>query len=155
MANNIKFKPKLVRFSKEFLTLSWVWLNDEEIKKLTNTPTFSIEEQHAWYMRIDTMKDYLIWGIELESVKIGACGLKNITKTDCEYWGYIGEKKYWGRGIGYRILLLIEGKAEKLGLSSIWLKVLPENQRAISLYKKSGYCLEQEKNNLWLMRKRF
>ena len=147
-------KTVLVDFSHEFLNLSWVWLNDEEIKRLTNTPSFTLENQLNWYSSIGEISDYLIWGIEVDSKKVGACGLKNITKVDFEYWGYIGEKDYWGRGIGTIILLMITEKAKELKLKSIWLQVCRSNIRAINLYRKMNFFSEVNKDDIIIMRKR-
>ena len=129
----------LVLYTEKYLDYSWMWLNDEEIKRLTNTPDFTRNDQKIWFEMIKIRTDYKIWAIDFENIHIGACGLKNITDKDCEYWGYIGEKDYWGRGIGTCILHGLISYAKKLKLTSIWLVVLKENQRAIKLYSKFGF----------------
>jgi len=101
----------LVNYSKLFLDLSWKWLNDAEIKKLTDTPDFTKSEQENWYNSLQYKNDYLIFGILYDNEPIGVCGLKNVSKDDCEYWGYIGEKKHWGKGLGKQILSQMEKKA--------------------------------------------
>lgn len=130
---------KLVFFSEKFLNLSWVWLNDDEINELTNTPKISKQAQLDWFTTLPEKIDYKIWGIEVNGEPIGACGLKNITAQNCEYWGYIGEKAYWGQGIGEIVLLSLIKKAKEYGLKTIWLKVLKTNIRAIKLYEKCGF----------------
>ena len=129
----------LVQYTDVFLQYSWIWLNDVEIKRLTNTPDFTRNDQNTWFQTIKYKPEYKIWGIDYENIHIGVCGLKNITDKDCEYWGYIGEKDYWGRGIGSCILHGLVSYARKLNLKSIWLVVLKENQRAINLYSKFGF----------------
>lgn len=143
---------KLTKYSKKILENSWHWLNDPEIKQLTATPDFTKEEQLEWYHSLPRKNDYLIWGITFAKEPIGVCGLKNITDHDCEYWGYIGNKEYWGRGIGKIIMTKLEDIAKDLPVKSIWLKVIKENERAIALYKKMGYEIEKEKE-LLIMRK--
>jgi len=144
---------QLVKYTTTFLEYSWKWLSDPEIKRLTNTPSFSKESQIEWYNSIQSKTDYLIWGLEYQNNPIGVCGLKKITLEDCEYWGYIGEKEYWGKGIGKTMMNILEEKAKKLNLHSIWLQVLKENARAIALYEKSGYKIENEEGKLIFMRK--
>jgi len=146
-------KIEFVEFDRDFLSKSWEWLNDREIKYLTNTPDFSKEEQVEWFNKIRARTDYLIYGVIVDSMKVGACGLKNITENDCEYWGYIGEKHYWGRGIGKVMMDFIEEKAKELKLKSIWLKVIDNNERAIALYKRVGFKIEKFDNKLIIMRK--
>ena len=40
---------KLVDYTLDYLELSWKWLNDPEIKVLTNTPDFSLDQQLKWF----------------------------------------------------------------------------------------------------------
>lgn len=143
----------LVAYDPTFLNLSWNWLNDPEIKKMTHTPDFTREHQQAWFAGLGSKTDYKIWGLQYKGKPIGVCGLKKITGIDAEYWGYIGEKQYWGIGLGSAIMQLIESEAEKAGLHSVWLSVIPENIRAIRLYRKNGYIEENQQGDLLIMRK--
>lgn len=144
---------QIVPYDKIFLDLSWEWLNDPEIKELTNTPDFTKEDQERWFDGIKLKTDYLIWGVETDKIKVGVCGLKNITALDCEYWGYIGDKSYWGKGVGKLVMRLMEEKANEIKLKSIWLQVLQQNLRAIRLYEKLGYIVEKQTSELLFMRK--
>lgn len=146
-------RVQLREYTKEYLNLSWKWLNDNEIQKLTNTLPFTRKQQKEWFNSLNKFDDYFIWGIACEYKSIGACGLKKITNKDCEYWGYIGEKEYWGRGLGSDILALMINKAKELGLESVWLQVIKSNERAIKLYFKHGFSIESEKGSLIFMRK--
>lgn len=146
-------KIKLVNYSEDFLDKSWEWLTDPEIKKMTNTPTFSRSEQLKWFHSLSLKTDYKIWGIDFNDIHIGVCGLKNITNTDCEYWGYIGEKKYWGKGIGSMVINELIDYARNNNIKSLWLTVIQENERAIKLYSKLGFMPEpSDFNHLIKMR---
>ena len=90
----------LVPYDSSFLELSWQWLNDPEITRLTHTADFTREDQQKWFNKIPSLKGYKIWGIQHDGEKVGVCGIKNITGDDCEYWGYIGVKTMWSKGIG-------------------------------------------------------
>jgi len=140
-------------FSDIYLEYSWRWLNDPEIKLLTRVSDFSRIDQKEWYNSLIKRDDYLIWGIEVDSKPIGSCGLKGISDTECEYWGYIGEKDYWGKGIGKLLVAFAENIAIEKNIPSIWLKVSRMNLRALGLYKNRGYVIESEKNGLIKMRK--
>lgn len=140
-------------FDLDFLDYSWVWLNDLEIKILTNTPDFTKESQRNWFNRLQHKSDYLILGVKIDEVPVGVCGLKNISNYDGEYWGYIGERTYWGKGIGSQMMKKIEEIAMSKGLKSVWLQVLEENDRAIRLYKSFSYKVVSSNNNLIIMRK--
>jgi RimJ/RimL family protein N-acetyltransferase len=145
---------QLVKFTVDYLEHSLCWLNDDVIRKLTDSLPVPKERQLEWFNGLKYRNDYLIWGVEIESVPIGACGLKNVTVDECEYWGYIGEKEYWGKGFGKEMMCLAEDKARTMRLSIIWLKVLKENIRAVTLYIKQGYSIESETDTLFIMKKR-
>lgn len=133
---------KLESYNEIYLEKSWGWLNDPEIKFLTNTPDFTKEDQQKWYRSIQSKENYKIWGVSAENNPIGVFGIKNIDykKADGEYWGFIGEKEYWGKGIGKSILeQLIEIAKNDLRLKEIYLKVIRENEIAIKLYKKLDF----------------
>ena len=107
-------KVKLVDFNQNYLAYSWNWLQDSELKKMISAPDITKKEQLKWYKDIKSKENYLIWGIEVDAKSIGACGLKNIGKIEGEYWGYIGVKSYWGKGIGKIIMSLIINKAKEI-----------------------------------------
>ena len=128
-----------VPYSRDFLTKSWEWLNDPEIKALTLTPDFSREQQEIFYASLALRTDYLVWGVALDGQPIGACGLKHITKDEAEYWGYIGEKQYWGRGLGRQMIEHCEEIARTRGCKVLYLHVGVDNARARRLYARDGF----------------
>lgn len=145
-------KLSFVDYSIIYLEHSWRWLNDSEIKQLTNTPDFSKEDQLRFFYSLPNRTDYFIKGLEINMLPIGACGLKKITSLDAEYWGYIGEKEYWEKGLGKQIMhYLIEVAKEKC-LKSIYLHVVESNIRAIKLYVKIGFEVENTIDGLVKMR---
>ncbi|WP_105720616.1 GNAT family N-acetyltransferase [Cronobacter dublinensis] len=143
----------LTSYDREFLELSWIWLQDPEIKKLTLTSDFTREQQRAFFNSLNDRKDYLIYGIQLGTKKIGVAGLKNIKNDVAEYWGYIGEKDLWGKGIGKFVIEEIERIANNLGIEKLYLKVSEFNPRAIKAYHKSGFVISNSQNNVIFMEK--
>jgi RimJ/RimL family protein N-acetyltransferase len=137
----------LENYDENFLELSWNWLNDPEIKHLTNSINFTKQEQLIWYKKIPEKSDYLIWGVKIDNFPIGVCGIKKIKNQKAEYWGYIGEKEYWGKGIGRQIINKIEIKALALNIKTLNLKVIKTNHRAIALYIKMGFHLCRNHEN--------
>ena len=154
--NKFTFEKKTVNvefadYSKEFLEKSWEWLNDPEIKHLTNTSCFSKEDQLKWFNSLPDRSDYKVFGV-LESGKpIGVFGLKNITAHDAEYWGYIGEKDSWGKKIGELIVKRAIEIAKEKNIGLLYLKVIPNNERAIRLYEKMNFVCTGIENNLLIM----
>lgn len=144
---------QLVNYDKKFLNLSWDWLNDVEIKNLTMTPEFTKEQQLAFFKSLSKRDDYIIFGIEFNGIKIGVCGLKNIKDGKAEYWGYIGMKKYWGKGLGSQILDKIIEIATEKQIERLYLKVLTSNSRAINLYIKHNFNKTEYVNKFYIMEK--
>jgi RimJ/RimL family protein N-acetyltransferase len=142
---------EFVPYDERFLEHSWNWLNDPEIKELTRTPDFDREGQRKWFESLGTKKDYLIYGVCYRSVPVGACGLKNITPSSAEYWGYIGKKEYWGCGIGKNIVESMVSVAKDNHIERVWLKVSNKNFRAVALYSKFGFSHEADEDGISIM----
>lgn len=141
------------KFDNLFLQKSYTWLKDTEIKNLTRTPIFSQKEQQNWFDSLKNKDNYKIWGISFNGIAIGACGLKNIKNNTGEYWGYIGEKKYWGKGIGKNMIEFITDYSKQQKIEKIYLHVLNSNIRAIKLYEKSLFNQVSVSENVIKMEK--
>ena len=135
----------LVPYDERCLEKSWDWLNDPETRELTMTPHFTREDQRRFFEQLPFRKDYQIWGVALGRVElIGAAGVKNHRGSIAEYWGYIGEKRYWGSGFGRSLIAAIEREARELGFNDLDLVVSAKNTRAIALYEKVGFIRDPQ-----------
>ncbi|NHV89528.1 GNAT family N-acetyltransferase [Cronobacter dublinensis] len=146
-------KLTLTTYDRDFLELSWAWLQDPEIKKLTLTSDFSRQDQENFFNNLSHREDYIIYGINLGPRKIGVAGLKNIKENDAEYWGYIGEKDLWGNGLGKYLISELEGVAKSKGIKKLHLKVSDLNVRAIKAYQKSGFVISDHECDIIIMEK--
>ena len=136
---------ELVTFDRRCLELSWKWLNDAEIRQLTMSKKITRLEQKRYFDSLPTRDNYAVWGIMLNNVSIiGAAGLKNYRNSRAEYWGYIGEREHWGKGLGVQLVEKVEQKARQLGFSELDLIVGSGNKRAVSLYMKTGFAIEDQ-----------
>lgn len=143
--NEENFVIELKPFIESHLELTYKWLRDPEIKAMTASAEFSKFEQKKWFDSLPAKLDYKIHIVTMNDLPIGVCGIKNIEENSGEYWGYIGEKENWGKGIGKIILREIEKKARELNLASLYLFVKNlENHRAINLYHSCGYKVIEE-----------
>ena len=121
-------KVQLLDVDEDFFHLAWHWINDKEIKELINAPEISKLEHQMCYENLKNNGSYKVWGLEYINERIGICGLKRITVKEAEYWGYIGIKNLWGKGLGKQIHLLVEEESRKLNLQSLRLQVLKKNK---------------------------
>lgn len=143
MRTDVAFVP----YDQTFLEKSWEWLNKPLIKKLTDTPDFTKEDQKKWFDSLPDKADYFIRGVCFKSRPVGVVGLKKITQTDAEYWGYIGEINFWGRGIGGEMMAFAIETAKQRKLEKLYLTVLKENTRAIHLYQKFNFKIQNQQND--------
>lgn len=140
-------------FTSEVLNMSWKWLNDPEIKELTLTPDLDRESQQSWFKSLQNKHDYFICSIWLNEEPIGVCGIKHLTSTDGEVWYYIGEKQFWGKGIGTQMMQYLIEYAELRDLESIYAKLLKENISSYKLCEKFNFKVEKQiDENLIIMR---
>lgn len=123
--------------------MSKLWLLDPELNHLIHAGELpSDEDRLAWFESLPNREDYLIWGVEYNGQPIGVSGLKRIANKKAEYWGYIGEKAFWGKGLGKEMMKEVINKALELGLDTLWLRVRKYNPRAINLYKRIGFVID-------------
>lgn len=144
---------ELVEYDRIFLDISWKWINDPEIRILISSPEITKEQQLEWFNNLKNLNNYYIWGVKINKIPAGVCGIKNIKDLKGEYWGYIGNKDFWGKGFGKEIMILVENEAKRIGLISLWLKVNDDNVRAIKLYEKMNYKIQNKDNNVITMDK--
>lgn len=141
-------------FDRAFFELSNKWLNEPTIKKLTMAPSTTREQRLCWFETLKTRDDYRIEGIKVNGIPIGALGIKRIDykeKTG-EYFGYIGECDYIGKGLGKEMVNHAFSIAKNIGLNSLYLKVSNTNERAIRLYLKMGFVKDYCENEIICMK---
>ena len=92
-----------------------------------------------FFNSLETRENYFIYGITFMGVAIGACGLKNFINEKAELWLYIGDKSYWGKGLGKIIMNRLEEKALDKNLLKLYLKVIKENVAWVRCNKSVAY----------------
>jgi RimJ/RimL family protein N-acetyltransferase len=82
---------------------------------------------------------------EGKSSFIGFVGLRGICPRSrrAEIWIYIGDKAFWGKGLGQEATTALCRHAfEEMNLHRVWLELDPENVGAKKCYEKAGFVLE-------------
>jgi hypothetical protein len=141
---NINFRPITIKD----INLRIKWLADSEVNfglGISVRNGLTLKQHQDWFKRylaeekIGQQKIYIILN---DDVPIGQVGLYDINKEDKNAILYIviGEKEYWGKGIGIKAIEFIHDYAKNiLKLHKINLNVHEQNKKALSLYKKCGY----------------
>jgi|SRR3989338_2181228 len=86
-------------------------------------------------------KNNIIFGIYANNGKlIGYSDIFNASNKSCWFGIIVGDKDYWGKGIGTETTrLIIDYAFNKLGMKKIVLTTTEHNKNAVKLYKKIGF----------------
>lgn len=110
-----------------------------------NTGEISQEEQAAWYREyVNRPGDYLFAVCHKSVYFIGGCGIYHVNETyrEAEFGRILIDKRWSGKGCGYRTVMAACGIAEmNLKLKRLVLHVREENIPAFKIYKKAGFAV--------------
>lgn len=125
--------------------ISWKWRNDPKVWKLTGrrwTGNVTEEIEKDWIKEVIKKSDELRFAICVgdDEQYIGNVQLTDIENGEAEFHVFIGEKSYWGKGIGTAATnLMVDYAFRKLGLVKIYLFVKEGHSAAIKAYTKCGF----------------
>jgi len=134
--------------AEEDSTIVYDWFNDKDIidRIVGFRVRVSLEEALDWCVRASRENDddikWIIEPNEEPSKPIGFVGLYNVDliNENAEIAIIIGDKNFWGRGIGEKSLRLVCDFAFKyLGLKLISAQILSDNEPSLSLFRKVGF----------------
>ncbi len=127
-----------------------IWLEDE----VQNSINFINIENYV-------LNGWFRWSIELNKKFIGLSGLDlvDLKKNVARFFIVIGEKKYWGKGIGSKVIKkVVKHGFEKLNLRKINSDFLSPNEAVKIIHQKSGFKIdgairkESFRNEKWVDR---
>ncbi|UOQ52259.1 GNAT family N-acetyltransferase [Hymenobacter cellulosivorans] len=126
------------------------WISDPEVVlySLSAFQAMTTLEQVAEWLRL-TLQDTksLNLGVYLAPTNelIGYAGISNISRINRagEYFILLGEKRYWGQGIGTAVTRQVVSRGfQDLGLQRIMLTVSVPNEGGVKAYQRAGFQLE-------------
>jgi len=142
---------KLVRlraYEKSDADALFRWFADEEVTRWLGPPNFPSRAHQEKFIELAqaSSDDAKYFAIEtLEGKLVGDCGLRFIDwkSRKAEFFITIGEKQFWGKGLGSDALrIVIRVAFDKMNLNRLWLTVLVDNPRAVRCYEKCGFVRE-------------
>ena len=124
------------------------WLNDPEVNKYLETRQATINELKEYIKEKNKNTGCLFLGIfsrenrkHIGNIKLEPIDLR-VHKATMGI--LIGDKNYWGMGIGTEATkLILRYGFYKLGLKKINLSVISENKAAIKVYEKAGFKINR------------
>lgn len=115
-----------------------------ELRRLIDNPSIPTEEdQMNWFTRCQET-DRQMFTIETmeKGYIIGTAGFVDIVEGKAPQLRITIADAYQGQGLGKEaVFLLLQYAFTVLQWDSVWLRVLPENERAIGLYQKFGFTV--------------
>lgn len=136
-----RFNIKLRKIKKTDLPYFIKWWKDKELIKLTSGRYEKDDNILKGYFldMLRSIKDHHFIIISNREL-IGNISLSDKSKGIFEIHIIIGEKQYWGKGIGtMAIKEALNIAFNKLKYYKVYLEVRPDNERAINAYKNCGF----------------
>ena len=126
------------------------WLNDNEVTKLLIAgllPANPEDIREAWKSNIQNPNEvvFMVYSGPVRDKFVGTAGLYLIdwVARSTEYRIFLGNKEFWGEGLGTEVTKCIVKYAfEKLNLHSVYLGVNLGNKAAVRVYEKAGFVHE-------------
>lgn len=139
-----------VAFDETFRDLSYDWLHDPELRRLTMAAEFGRDAQLAWYESLGGRHDYAVWGIEHDGEPVGVMGLKAAGEPDgWEYFMYLGRRESWGRGIAKWALAEIASVARARGDARVYGRISKANERSFGVHTGYGFHVVRDDGDAW------
>ena len=122
------------------------WMYDPVATQFNSHGNFPMDlEDVTKFLDSIKFKQKIVWSIFFKDIYIGNAALQDFNWIDrnCEVAIFIGDKNYWGKGIGKQATQqLLSYITKNLKLHKIYLVVDKTNQAAIRLYHKIGFVEE-------------
>ncbi|WP_044207349.1 GNAT family N-acetyltransferase [Flammeovirga sp. OC4] len=137
----IQLKP----LQKENVNSFYQWLNDPEVIRysLSLFQKLNTEEEiDFWFKGVLRDAKTLSLGIYVDEIFIGYAGISNFSSTNRsgEYYIFIGDKTYWGQGVGTEVTKqIIKIAFEEKELERLMLTVSVPNKGGVIAYTKAGF----------------
>jgi RimJ/RimL family protein N-acetyltransferase len=141
---------KLAPLQQEHVAHFYTWLQDPEVIEYSLT-AFQVmktpQQIDHWFAATLQQQNSLNLGIYLEETNalIGYAGLSGISTTNQsgEYFIFIGEKAFWGKGVGTAVTKqIVDIGFTSHQLNRIMLTVSESNTGGLKAYIKAGFVVE-------------
>jgi RimJ/RimL family protein N-acetyltransferase len=140
IGKNIRLRP----LQKSDLSKMVLWNIDEELQNFVDcTLPDNLFHLERWYLENVPDRHYQIFAIETrDGCLIGDMELDHIcwSKRETELRIRIGEKEFWGQGLGTEAVALVLNYVFQVkSFFRVYLRVYDFNHRAINCYLKNGF----------------
>lgn len=126
------------------------WRNSEFVRERFLFREPLTREMHESWIKTKVIPGFVVQfiiGITETGKEIGSVYFRDIDreKKTAEFGIFIGEERNGRKGYGSEALALaIKYAAEQMHMRKIFLRVLANNEKAIRIYEKNGFCVIKE-----------
>ena len=123
------------------------WFSDEDVTKYSDNQyyEFSLKGQISYVQECLSNKDIMLFGIFADGKHIGNIVLKGKLSVHkrAEITYFIGEKSYWGKGIGRKaVSKIIQIAKLELKLNKLFAGVAKNNKGSRKIWELNNFVLE-------------
>ncbi len=130
------------------------WTNEPETRKNSFSSEPVLWENHiAWLEKKLADKNCLFFILKQEEKPVGTIRLDVNPEAESGIISYSIDKGCRGKGLGSKILALVEEQGKKYGLRYLSGSVKPQNKASSHCFSKNGYELIQETPTEFVYRK--
>jgi len=140
------------------LTYTLRWRNDPRSRFWFKTNAVIEQASHlAWFQRYQfEAKEFMFFVETIDGASpVGQGGIYNVDQSrgDAEVGRFLSDPELRGKGLFREGLgLIVQYAFDDLGLESVYLEVMSNNDRAVRLYRSLGFCDTGEREHMLHMR---
>lgn len=144
----------LRKLEREDALISRHWRNDPEVWKYTGSSpdryiTEEIELQWIDKVLADSTRKVFAICLKANAQYIGNVQVTNIENCEAHFHIFIGDKSFWGKGIGsVATVKMLQIAKDELHLQRLKLRVNPANEAAKKIYLKVGFLPVDQEGNM-------
>jgi RimJ/RimL family protein N-acetyltransferase len=138
-----KLNPELYLLlaNETHLQITYQWASNEEVRRFSfNTTPIEFEEHQAWFTRLLERTDIALYILYHKGEPVGSIRFNFIAHQQAMI-SYLVDPRYFGKGLGTRLLDLGEQKlrTEFPEISRIFGEVVPSNMPSVKIFRKLRY----------------
>ena len=148
---NQKLNINLKKISSKNITKKWIsWLNDSIVNRYGDkgNSKHSIKSQKKWFKK-KIIENAIILGLYVDNLFVGVGEISQISQQhkNCQISYMIGEKSYWNKGYGSKLINLLCIYAKKLRVKKIVAFTFENNLVSQKALLKNNFNVEGKIKN--------
>ena len=135
----------VVDFPEEGLSAIVKWRNDGEVNKYLRPGYGTLEEVRDWYHGYFSSCGNQLLAIKADDNLIGYCTIEGVDRANnkCEVGIVLGERAYWGKGIGSSVIReLLQRAFTDLRMHRVEAVMHEDNIASVRCFTRVGFLLD-------------